>query len=439
MDRRDRRRKRRVRNQIISYIVAVVLLAGLVTGGFFGVRHISNAMEEKKQQEESQSQEESLAQAEAMDQTASEADGTGEETSETESVESQEEILEELVEACVADMSLEDKVAGLFIITPEQLTGVGTAIQAGEGTQEALKKYPVGGLVYFAKNIQSADQLKEMLAKTVSYATYPLFLGVDEEGGSVARVADQLKLTNVGPMADIGAGGDPGAAYTAGQTIGSYLKEYGFNLDFAPVADVLTNPDNKVIGDRAFGSDAALVSQMVASAVQGLQDTGVSACIKHFPGHGDTSGDSHEGAVETDRTAEEMQGTEFLPFQAGIEAGTDMVMVGHISAPGLTGGDAAPASINENIITGVLRRQLGYDGIVITDAMNMSAISEYYTADEAAIKALKAGADMILMPEDFVTAYGGVIAAVKDGTIDENRINDSLKRVYRVKYAGTLQ
>lgn len=439
MDRRDRRRKRRVRNQIISYIVAVVLLAGLVTGGFFGVRHISNAMEEKKQQEESQSQEESLAQAEAMDQTASEADGTGEETSETESVESQEEILEELVEACVADMSLEDKVAGLFIITPEQLTGVGTAIQAGEGTQEALKKYPVGGLVYFAKNIQSADQLKEMLAKTVNYATYPLFLGVDEEGGSVARVADQLKLTNVGLMADIGAGGDPGAAYTAGQTIGNYLKEYGFNLDFAPVADVLTNPDNKVIGDRAFGSDAALVSQMVASAVQGLQDTGVSACIKHFPGHGDTSGDSHEGAVETDRTAEEMQGTEFLPFQAGIEAGTDMVMVGHISAPGLTGGDAAPASINENIITGVLRRQLGYDGIVITDAMNMSAISEYYTADEAAIKALKAGADMILMPEDFVTAYEGVIAAVKDGTIDENRINDSLKRVYRVKYAGTLQ
>lgn len=439
MDRRDRRRKRRVRNQIISYIVAVVLLAGLVTGGFFGVRHISNAMEEKKQQEESQSQEESLAQAEAMDQTASEADGTGEETSETESVESQEEILEELVEACVADMSLEDKVAGLFIITPEQLTGVGTAIQAGEGTQEALKKYPVGGLVYFAKNIQSEEQLKEMLAKTVSYATYPLFLGVDEEGGSVARVADQLKLTNVGPMADIGAGGDPGAAYTAGQTIGNYLKDYGFNLDFAPVADVLTNPDNKVIGDRAFGSDAAVVSQMVASAVQGLQDTGVSACIKHFPGHGDTSGDSHEGAVETDRTAEEMQGTEFLPFQAGIEAGTDMVMVGHISAPGLTGGDAAPASINENIITGVLRRQLGYDGIVITDAMNMSAISEYYTADEAAIKALKAGADMILMPEDFVTAYEGVIAAVKDGTIDENRINDSLKRVYRVKYAGTLQ
>ena len=150
-------------------------------------------------------------------------------------------------------------------------------------------------------------------------------------------------------------------------------------------------------------------------------------------------GDSHEGSVKTDRTLEEMQAAEFLPFQAGIDAGTDMVMVGHISAPGLTDGDAEPASMNEKIITDILRKQLGYNGIVITDAMNMSAISEYYAADEAAIKALKAGADMILMPEDFVKAYEGVVAAVKDGTIDENRINDSLKRVYRVKYAGTLE
>lgn len=219
MNRRDRRRKRRVRNQIISYIVAVLLLAGLVTGGFFGVRHISNAMEEKKQQEESRAQEESQAQAEAEEQNGTETETAGEAATETESVQTQEEILEELVESCVANMSLEDKVAGLFFITPEQLTGVGTAIQAGEGTQEALKKYPVGGLVYFAKNIQSEEQLTEMLSKTTGYATYPLFLGVDEEGGTVARVADQLKLANVGPMADIGAGGDPNAAYAAGQTL----------------------------------------------------------------------------------------------------------------------------------------------------------------------------------------------------------------------------
>ena len=440
MNRRDMRRKRRVRNQIISYIVAVLILAGIVTGGVMGIRSIASAMEEKKAAEESQAQADSLAQEEAMMQLQTENE-TGEAQTEppVENVPSKEELLEELVESCVANMSLEDKVAGLFIVTPEQLTGVTKAVQAGSGTEEALKKYPVGGLVYFAQNIQSAEQLKEMLSKTAGYATYPLFLGVDEEGGSVARVADQLKLANVGPMADIGAGGDASAAYTAGQTIGTYLGEYGFNLDFAPIADVLTNPDNKVIGDRAFGSDPAVVSQMVASAVQGLQDTGISACIKHFPGHGNMSGDSHEGSVKTDRTLEEMQAAEFLPFQAGIDAGPDMVMVGHISAPGLTDGDAEPASMNEKIITDILRKQLGYNGIVITDAMNMSAISEYYAADEAAIKALKAGADMILMPEDFVKAYEGVVAAVKDGTIDENRINDSLKRVYRVKYAGTLE
>lgn len=316
------RRKRRVRNQIMSYIVAVLILAGIVTGGVMGIRSIASAMEEKKAAEESQAQAESLAQEEVMMQSQTENE-TGEAQTEppVENVPSKEELLEELVESCVANMSLEDKVAGLFIVTPEQLTGVTKAVQAGSGTEEALKKYPVGGLVYFAQNIQSAEQLKEMLSKTAGYATYPLFLGVDEEGGSVARVADQLKLTNVGPMADIGAGGDASAAYTAGQTIGTYLGEYGFNLDFAPIADVLTNPDNKVIGDRAFGSDPAVVSQMVASAVQGLQDTGISACIKHFPGHGNTSGDSHEGSVKTDRMLEEMQAAEFLPFRPGLMPG----------------------------------------------------------------------------------------------------------------------
>ncbi len=450
MDQREWRRKRRRRNQMISYILTAVVLVGAGAGAFAGIRHFMGSWEERglvAQATES-------GQAEALPSAASEkpaespemsegAEGTEPagnqgEAAETENVPDREELLEELVEGCVANMSLEDKVAGLFIVTPEQLTGVGTAIQAGDGTREALAKYPVGGLVYFAKNIKSGEQLKEMLANTVSSSKYPLFLGVDEEGGRVARLADGLNLENVGPMADIGASGDPQAAYETGAFIASYLKEYGFNLDFAPVADVLTNPDNTVIGDRAFGSDPSLTAQMVAGAVKGFQENGVSACLKHFPGHGDTAGDSHSGAVTTERTLEEMQAAEFLPFTAGIEAGVDMVMVGHISAPGLTGGDNLPACMNEKIITDILRKQLGYNGVVITDAMNMAAVSEYYAADEAAVKALKAGADMILMPEDFVAAYEGVVAAVKDGTIDERRIDDSLKRVYRVKYADTL-
>ncbi len=440
MDRREWRRKRRRRNQLISYILAAVILVGAGAGAFAGIRHLMGSWEERTL--EAQASESAQVSQETGQELESavprESQGAESAQTETEDIPTPEELLEELVDSCVANMSLEDKVAGLFIVTPEQLTGVGTAIQAGDGTREALARYPVGGLVYFAKNIKSGEQLKEMLANTAGYSKYPLFLGVDEEGGKVARLADGLNLENVGPMADVGAGGDPQAAYEAGAFIASYLKEYGFNLDFAPVADVLTNPDNRVIGDRAFGSDPSLTAQMVAGAVKGFQENEISACVKHFPGHGDTAGDSHNGTVTTGRTLEEMQAAEFLPFSAGIEAGVDMVMVGHISAPNLTGGDSLPASMNEKIITDILRTQLGYRGVVITDAMNMAAVSEYYAADEAAVKALKAGADMILMPEDFVTAYEGVVAAVRDGTIDERRIDDSLKRVYRVKYADTL-
>lgn len=438
MNRREARRKRRIRNQIISYVITAVLLAAVAVGVFFGIRHISNAMQEKRAQEERQ--ENAETEAEVLPEEGEQGEGEPEAGSQEETAPevSDEALLEELVNNTIADMSLEDKVAGLFIIRPEALTGVGTAVQAGDSTRDALARYPVGGLVYFSKNIQSAQQLGEMLGNTAGYAKYPLFLAVDEEGGRVARVADALGLENVGPMAQVGAAGDAEAARSAGAAIGTYLKGYGFNLDFAPVADVQTNPDNTVIGDRAFGSDPAGVSLMVQAAVEGMQETGVSACLKHFPGHGNTTGDSHEGSVETGRTLEEMQAAEFLPFQAGIAAGVDMVMVGHISAPGLTGGDSLPASLNEEIITGILREQLGYDGIVITDAMDMAAISSYYASDEAAVKALKAGADMILMPEDFVQAYEGVVAAVRDGRIDENRVNDSLRRIYRVKYKDTL-
>lgn len=435
-ERRKIRRKRRLRNQIISYIVMLIILIAAISGAVVGIRAASGTLQDRKaaREESIQAAQEAARAEESAQAEAAVAEllelGTTEETA-TEYT--QEDALNEMVEESVAGMTLEQKVAGLFFVTPEQLTGVGQAVQAGDGTREALAKYPVGGLIYFKQNIQSEEQIKEMLANTVSYSTFPLFLGVDEEGGTVARVADALKLENVGPMADIGSTGDVQAAYTANETIGSYLASYGFNVDFAPVADVLTNADNKVIGNRAFSDDPQVAADMVASAVQGLQSTGVSACLKHFPGHGDTEGDSHTGAATTERTKEEMQAAEFLPFQSGIAAGVDMVMVGHISAPSLTGGDNIPASISEDVITGVLRNELGYDGIIITDAMNMGAITEYYEADVAAIMALKAGADMVLMPDQFEQAYEGVLKAVQDGTISEERVNDSLKRIYRVK------
>lgn len=434
---REYRRKRRIRSQIISYSVMAVVLIAVIAGCAVGIRAAAGMIREKREAKEASiraAEESARAEESAQAQSAVE-ELLGMESTEAETaVEyTPEDALNEMVEESVAGMTLEQKVAGLFFVTPEQLTGVGQAVQAGEGTQEALATWPVGGLVYFKQNIQSEEQLREMLANTASYSTFPIFLGVDEEGGRVARVADALGLENVGPMADIGSTGDVQAAYTANQTIGTYLASYGFNVDFAPVADVLTNEDNAVIGDRAFSGDPQTVADMVAGAVEGLQSAGVSACLKHFPGHGDTAGDSHTGAAETDRTKEEMDAAEFLPFRSGIETGADMVMVGHISAPSLTDGEKIPASLSEEIITGILREELGYDGIVITDAMNMAAVTNYYEADVAAIMALKAGADMILMPEDFQQAYEGVLQAVQDGTISQERVDDSLKRIYRVK------
>lgn len=447
-EKREYRRQRRIRNQriaIVSLVVSILVLVAVVVGGVF---LINNKIEMKKQQQEI---EEQLAQMEDMateetvgenvegstDETTGEV---GEQPSEEPTVQEQyteEEVLDDVVEAIISEMTLEEKVAGLFVVTPEAITGVNTATQAGDGTKKALEKYPVGGLVYFAKNIQSEEQIKKMIESSVSYCKYPLFIAVNEEGGKVSPLAEKIKLNNIGDMADIGSSGDNAKAYEAMKTVGTYMSGYGFNLNFAPVADVLTNEKNKTIGDRAFSSDASVVAGMVTSAMNGLEETGITACVKYFPGVGSASGDTHNGLPVVDKSLEELKQTELVPFVSAIENGANMIMVGHISLPQVVG-DNTSATMSKEVISDLLRSELGFNGVVITDAMNVEAITEYYGSDEAAIRAFKAGADMVLMPEDFEMAYKGVIEAVKDGTISEDRINNSLKRVYRIKYADSV-
>ncbi|MFI3214149.1 MAG: glycoside hydrolase family 3 N-terminal domain-containing protein, partial [Eubacteriales bacterium] len=303
------RRRRRIRNQVISYISLIVLILLVVIGGFFAVKFISEQIEMKEQLKIEEA--EFLASVlEAEEEEVVEVEE--EEIEETEVVEyTKDELLDEIVYSCISEMSLEDKVAGLFFVTPEAITGVDTVIAAGDATQAALEEYPVGGLAYFAQNIQSEDQIIEMLANTVSMSKYPIFLGVDEEGGNVARLANSLNLDNVGTMAEIGETGDASAAYTAMETIGTYLLKYGFNVDFAPVADVLTNEDNTSIGTRSFSSDVDIVTSLIPSAVLGLQDLGISACLKHFPGQGDADGDTHDERASIDKTLEELMELEF--------------------------------------------------------------------------------------------------------------------------------
>lgn len=338
----------------------------------------------------------------------------------------------------VAGMSLEDKIAQMFVVTPDALTGYSGVTAAGDTTKEWYGKRPVGGIVYMPENLKDREQTTEMLENMNAIAMertgLPAFLCIDEEGGSVARIAGNSAygVTDVGTMSAIGKTGDSQNAYNAGNVIGTYLSELGFNIDFAPVADVLTNGENSAIGDRAFGADPQMVAEMVTSELKGLSDAGVYGTVKHFPGHGAVSGDSHENIVRTERTLEELMTTELVPFQNAIDANVCLVMAGHIAVPAVTGDDT-PASLSKMMLTDILRTQLGYNGIVITDVMNMAAITKNYSADEAAVMAVQAGADLILMPEDYEKAYNGLLDAVKNGTITEERINESLLRIVKLK------
>lgn len=425
-DKREERRKRRRRNQIVAYITLIVLIVAAAAGIVLGVQFLT-----KNSAKELEANESKVEQILATEDTIPQQEPTEPVVELTD-----EQKLDEIVNAGIEVMPLEDKVAGLFIVAPEAITEVAAAVQAGEGTQSALAKYAVGGIVYFSKNMQSKEQLAQMIDNTLLYTKYPLFIAVDEEGGSVARVADAGIGTKVDSAQAIGQTGDAGNAYRAGSTIGAYLSELGFNLDFAPVAD-LANTENSVMLSRAYGSDAAVASPFVTSMMQGLEEQKVTACLKHFPGIGSSAQDTHDGMASTDRTLEEFQANEFPVFQAGIDAGANMIMVGHMAAPSLTG-DNTPCSLSGAVVTDILRSSMNFKGVIITDALNMSAISEYHSADEAAIMALRAGCDMLLMPENFETAYNGVLQAVQEGTISEERINDSLRRIYRIKYANKI-
>lgn len=352
-----------------------------------------------------------------------------------ETVTAQEDTLEERVEKILNKMTLEEKVYQMFIITPEVLTNGNNVTTCSDFFREQLQQYPVGGIIYFAKNLVNREQTAQMLQNARQYAYevegMPLFLCVDEEGGRVARIANNpnFGVPNVGAMQYIGSAAK---AYEAGQTIGAYLSELGFNVNFAPDADVITNSNNTVIGDRSFGTDANIVTEYAAAYSSGLHSQNMCSTFKHFPGHGSTQGDTHEGFAYTDKTYEELMESELVPFAHAQSNRVDFVMAAHISVPNIVG-DNTPCTLSYKMISEILRRDLNYNGLVITDAMNMGAIFNNYASDTAAILAVSAGVDLILMPGDFFSVAQGVINAVYNGQISESRINSSVRRIITKK------
>lgn len=282
-------------------------------------------------------------------------------------------------------------------------------------------------------NIQSDAQVQALTAALQQNSRTPMFIGVDEEGGIVSRLgsSEGISMANVGTMQSIGATGDEAKAYETGATLANDLSALGFNMDFAPVADVLTNPNNYEIGSRSFGSDSNLVSNMVASEICGLQENGVSAVTKHFPGHGGVIGNSHENLQFVDTTLDVLRQQEFQPFQSAIEVKTDAILVSHLV---LRSVDAEnPSTLSESVVTGLLREELGYDGVIMTDSFQMGSITENYGQSEAAVTSIQAGCDMILMPMEYEACYQGVLQAVQDGRISEEQINASCMRILRAK------
>lgn len=428
-EKRELRRKRRQRSQFIAYTIVVIMILVLAAGIAFAVSKITSM---SRNQEEQQNKVDEIFSNEETIQAPTESQETVEELTD-------EQKLDTIInEAIIQNMPLEDKVAGLFITTPESITGVSAAVQAGDGTKDALSKYPVGGIVYAARNIQSADQLKQMIDNTKLYTSYPLFIAIDGEGSGTDAVAAAGLGTKVDTPQSIGAGEDTSKAYMAGTTVGTYLAELGFNLDFAPSAD-LGVVDGSAAGSSSYGSEADNVASFVGYMQAGLQEQKVTTCIGQFPGIGSTTQSTKDGMASTDRSAEDFRANEFAAFQTCIDNGmTKMIRVSAMAAPSLTG-DNTPCTLSGVVVTDVLRNELNFRGVIVSGAMNEAAISNYYGADEAAVMALRAGCDMIYAPENFETAYNGVLEAVQNGTISEDRINDSLRRIYRIKYADKLE
>ncbi len=332
----------------------------------------------------------------------------------------------------LGDMTLEQRVGQVFMLGFE-----GTTLN---GSNRALiHDLHLGGVTLFARNIQNATQLAKLDADLQSIADpVPLFVSVDQEGGLVVRVTEGATIFP-GNMA-VGATGDTSLALQVAEASADELLAMGVNMSLAPVVDVNTNPLNPVIGVRSFGSDVGAVAQMSQETVRGLQGSGISAVAKHFPGHGDTAVDSHLDLPVVTHSRERLQSTELVPFRAAMQAGVDGIMTAHLYLPSIEPQANRPATLSRAVLSGLLREQLGYQGLILTDALDMEAIKRDRGAAEAAVEAFEAGADMLLVagitPADRARLGEGppaLLTAVRSGRVSEQRLNASVLRILEAK------
>ncbi len=335
----------------------------------------------------------------------------------------------EEIQQLINAMTLEEKVGQLVMVGIDGFTNDAHSMQL-------MEKYHVGGFIVFKKNIQTTNQLTALLnsLKETNAASnkVPVFLSVDEEGGRVSRLPEEFHKFPSNYI--IGQKNDSILSYQIGQILGKELGAFGLNMDFAPVLDINSNPDNPVIGDRSFGTTAGLVSKLGVETMKGIQSQNTISVVKHFPGHGDTSVDSHIGLPRVNHGIDRLKSFELKPFEAAIENDADAVMIAHILLPKLDAEN--PASFSKAVITDLLRTDMNFDGVVITDDFTMGAIAKNYDMGKAAVKSIKAGGDIVLVCHGFdkqETVIKALLAAARSGQISQDRLDQSVYRILKLK------
>lgn len=336
--------------------------------------------------------------------------------------------IDKKVKETMSKMTLDEKIGQMIVVTYE-------SYKMDNTLKNALIDVQPGGFLLFAENVSTYEETLKLIKEIKSYVKIPMFISIDEEGGSIQRLLKlkDYNITNIPFMYDIGSLDDLDITYNVGKVLAEELRVFGINLDFAPVIDVYSNKDNTVIGKRSFGTTPELVSKHGLSLAKGLEDNGVIAVYKHFPGHGNTAVDSHENLPIVNKTKDELLKNDLIPFIDAINNNASVIMIGHLAVPNITK-DNTPASLSKALITDFLKNELNYSGLVVTDALNMKALTNYYSDEEICGKAVEAGVDILLMPSSSRKCLKSVQNALRKGLITEERINQSVEKILRLKY-----